>query len=340
MRYYNIVITDPVTGAPIMPSSLGGMNVTSLLPGGGANVAALNVELDIPVAAQHLPNGNALVRIWGLGLKDIGGSFNLNPGPQNTPPGALVSVYGGMSKGLPLANPTQQGLLVAGQVIQAFGNWLGLEQTVDLILTTPSSGSSSNPVNYVLNWQSGTTLASALKTTFSIALPKATQRISISPRLTLPYAQPAYYESLTQLSTAIYGLSRSIITDPSYMGVTIVYDGQTVTVSDGTVPATDNITVNFQDLLGQPTWIQPQIIQIKTVMRGDIDLLNTVTLPAGLSTVTANAMVPLASTQQPANNLTFSGPYTVLNIHHYGNFRQADALSWNTTINMTPVVPT
>jgi hypothetical protein len=69
-------------------------------------------------------------------------------------------------------------------------------------------------------------------------------------------------------------------------------------------------------------------------MRGDINLGDMVSLPQSLVTTTAQAMTNLSGTQNPSNSLTFSGNYLVTDIHHYGNFRQPDAASWNTTLNM------
>lgn len=328
MRYYNIVITNPDTGAAVTPSSLGGLPLSSLLPGGGVNVAALNIELDIPVAAQHAPAGQAFLRIWGLGLKDIGNAFNLN--------GMNISISAGMSSGLPLANPSQARLLVNGRIFQAFGNWVGIEQTVDLILTPPA-GTTNSPANYVLSWKAGTTLADALSTTFATALPTAKQNITISSRLKLSYDVTGYYESLVQFASWLNEFSKSIVTDAGYLGVTIDYsDSQNLVVMDFTGPPSPVKAIAFQDLIGQPTWIAPLMIQAKCVMRGDIDLGDVVSLPQSLVTTTTQAMTNLSGTQNPSNSLTFSGNYLVQEIHHYGNFRQPDAASWNTTLNMTP----
>jgi hypothetical protein len=326
VRYYRIDLSNAQTGQPILPSSLGGLPISSLLPGGGVNVAALQIELDIPVAAQHSPAGQALVRVWGLGLKDLGNAFNLN--------GANISVSAGMSSGLPLANPSQARLLVKGQILQAYGNWIGTEQTVDMILTTPS-GTTTSPANFVLNWQAGTTLADALSTTFSTALPKAKQNINISPRLKLSYDCVGYYETLVQFASWLNEFSKSVITDTGYLGVTIDYsDGITINVTDLTGPPSPVKAIAFQDLIGQPTWIGPLTIHAKCVMRGDINLNDVVSLPQSLVTTTAQAMTNF--TQSPANSLTFSGNYVVTDMHHYGNFRQPDAGSWNTTFNMVP----
>lgn len=331
MRYYKIDITSAETGQALLPSSLGGLPISSLLPGGGTNTSALNVEFDLPVSAQHAPTGNALVRIWGLSVKDLSGAFNLNP--QGDKPGALVTVSGGMAKGLPLANPAQANVLVQGQVLQAYGNWIGVEQTVDFILAAGAQGAAKFPVNYSMDWKAGTLLSDALKATLTTALPNAKQNIQISPRLTLNYDTPGYYASLTQLSTTLNGLSKSIISDTNYQGVSIFYDGSTVTATDFTTAPKSNITISFVDLIGQPTYIGPNTISVKCVMRGDINLGDQVTLPPSLVTSSASAFQGLTG-NNPANNLGFTGPYLVTSVHHYGNFRQPDAASWSTVYEM------
>lgn len=320
MRFYRLVITNAQTGAPIIPSSLGNLGITSLLPSGATNPAALNIELDIPQAPFHAPNGQAIVRIWGIGLQQIGAAFDLN--------GANIKVYGGMAKGLPLADPKQANLLVSGMVLQAFGNWVGLDQTIDLIIS-PGIGTIDAPLNIVLNWRAGTPMADALSATLKTALPNAIQKITISPRLVLGHDQPGYYQTMNQLAGVIYGLSTSIITDAGYPGAIISYDGVTVRVTDLTTPPAPT-AIQFKDLIGQPTWIEPNTIQAKLVMRGDLALGDIVTLPKGIITTTTAAQTRFQ------DKTTFSGEYYVSEIHHYGNFRQSDAASWNTTINMHP----
>lgn len=325
MRFYRIVITSE-TGQPIIPTSLGNLGITSLLPSGANNPAALQVELDIPVYAFHAPDGQALVRIWGIGLQQIGAAFNLN--------GALIKVYGGMSKGLPLADPSQANLLVSGRINQAFGNWIGLDQSIDLLLSA-AAGTIDNPLNIVLNWRAGTPMADALAATLKTAFPNAIQKIAISPRLVLGHDQPGYYQTLSQLAEVIFNLSHSIITDASYGGVTIGYDGVTLTVKDGTteVPAT---VIAFKDLIGQPTWIDFNKVSVKTVMRGDLSLNDVVTLPRDAIFATTAASSPQFR-NDPKNQVSFSGNYVITSVHHWGNFRQPDAASWNTTFEM--VVP-
>lgn len=315
MRYYKIDITNATTGKPMLPSSLGGIGITSLLPQGGANIAALNVELDIPVAMYATPSGAALARIWGLSLKDIGNAFDLND--------ALVSIYGGMSKGLPLANPAQSGLLVKGLIFQAYGNWMGLEQTVDLQIT-PAAGTVDEPKNISFQWLAGTPMSQAITSTLKTAFPDAQMTVNISPRLVTAHDETGYYFTLSEFAGLVKDLSKSVISDSSYVGIDIAYNGATLVVQDGTVPPKPKV-ISFVDLIGQPTWIEPFTISFKTVMRADIGLSDVVTLPKSLATSTQQAFL------RARDQTTFSGNYQIRSVHHYGNFRQPDGESWNTT---------
>lgn len=326
MRYYRLDISSP-DGAPILPSSLKGGKLTSLLPDGTFNPAALNIELDITQFPSNVPTGASYVRVWGLGLQDLGAAFNLGASP--TKPSANISVFGGMSKGLPLANPAQSGLLVKGSIFQAFGNWLGTDMTLDLILGPPI-GTIEAPFNFVLDWRAGTTLANALTSTLNTAYPQAQQKIVINSRLTLNHDEVGQWATLEQMAQWMTLRTKAIITDPGYPGVSINYDGTTVTAYDFSGPPNPVKAIQFQDLIGQPTWVQANTIQAKVVMRADLKISDLVSLPKGLVTTTAQAFTRFQ------DKLNFTGNYSVIGIHHWGNFRQPDAASWNTTLDMIP----
>jgi hypothetical protein len=206
--------------------------------------------------------------------------------------------FGGMSKGLPLATSaaSQARLLVRGQIFQAFSNWLGTEMSLDIIFM-PTTGTSDQPMNYVLNWTAGTTLASALANTFSTTFPKASIEIQLSPRLVQNHDEPGIYGSLTQLASLLNPLSKRIVTDPDYPGVQITYDGATLRAFDLTAqPGAQQPPkqIAFQDILGQPCWISPQQIQVKLVLRGDLNIGATIILPPNLATITAAALSSLS----------------------------------------------
>jgi len=328
MRFYLIQLTN-AAGKVLLPLSLQGIPIGSLLSNGQANPAALNVEFDVPVTVAHTPQGQVMVRIWGLGIEAMGSAFNLNSTATNP---IFITVWGGMSKGLPLANPGQQGMLFQGQVNQAFGNWIGLDQTIDLICSA-SVGTYAAPRNIVLNWKSGTTMASAISATLAAAFPGVALKVNINPNLVLNHDQVGYHFTLTEFAEVVKEFSQKII-GGSYPGVDIVYTGGTMTVTDGTGPTGSISIINFQDLLGQPTWINPGTISVKVVLCGDLNPNDLILLPPSLVTTTQQSM------SQYNPKTSFTGIYKINTMRHYGNFRQPDAASWNTTLECIPQLAT
>ena len=325
MRYYSINISNPTTGKPVLPSSLGGLPISSLLPSGGHNPAALNIEFDIPQKTYFAPEQDAWLRIWGLSLKDLSASFNLN--------GSNVMISAGMSKGLPLANPAQQGLILKGMVYQAFGNWVGVDQTVDMNFA-PQTGTPSSELNFPFSWKAGTPLSTAISQTLATGMPNFTQKIKINPNLVIGYDESGFYQSLQQFNDYLNARSKSLIKGGTYLGITISTRGTEVSVTDGSVKAEDSdvISIAFQDMIGQATWVDTHTIAAKLVLRGDLTIGSTIKLPPGPVQTTIASNSGFSPFQNPAQRANFSGKFVVKHIHHYGNFRQADAASWNTTI--------
>ena len=309
MRYYDIQIKDPSTGKLIR-------QYTSY-PNGKIDPNSLLVEMDIPVAPFSTPMGNAFVRVWGIGLKEIAQSSDLN--------GKTIEVYGGMQKGLPLANPAQSGLLMQGEIFQAFGNWQGVDQTLDIIIIT-GSGAQDSPKNIVIDWKAGTPLSEAIGTLLKTAFPDSFQFISINKNLVLSSDQVGYYESMDQFAAYIKGLSRSII-GGDYAGVEIFQKQGSFFVYDGSTQNNPR-QLEFYDLVGQPTWINAGQIQAACVMRADLAVGDYVKLPVTQITTTAQ------SYSQYRNGSIFQGVYQIAFIRHIGNSRQPDANSWITTINL------
>lgn len=322
MRFYQIDITDKSSGKPFYLKSLGGRALSSTLSTGQTNPAALNIELDAVEYNYATPDQNSTwLRVWGVGLQDLASSLDLN--------GKLIKVSVGMSRGYPLANPKQQGLILNGEIFQAFGNWIGTEQTIDMNIGPPT-GSIANPNNFTFTWAAGTPMGTAIAQTLSTAMPNFKQKISVSDRLVVSADETGFYQTLGQFAQWCNVRSRAII-GGSYTGVQIASDGDVVTVWDSaTKPGGSTIKINPQDLLGQPTWFAPAQISIKLVMRGDIGIGDLIELPKTLVTTTGQAFTRFQ------DNSTFNGTFQVLQIHHYGNYRQADAMSWNTTIQATP----
>lgn len=351
MRYYSIIVKqpafkiDPLTGnqttvpnpsagqiirppgwAPLnLPFTYGSYVNGQTLP------SALNVEMDIFEGPEHLPTGDSWVRVWGISLAEIAQASNIN--------GMDIEIYGGMAPGLPLATAAakQAGLLVSGSINRILGNWIGLDQTLDMFITAPF-GTNDEPANIVLNWPAGTPLSAAISSMLSVAFPTYLQKISISQNLIQSSDQPHYTKTLTGMAQFIQEYTRNII-GGAYPGVWIVKQDRTIIVSDSTTPPAPK-QLAFTDFIGQPTWINAAEVQFKTTMRADLEVQDEVLFPTQILFATnAAGALPVGAQASLRDKTVFQGKFLITNIHHVGNYRQPDAESWNTTFNATVIYP-
>jgi hypothetical protein len=339
MRYYRIVVTDPASGNVITPPGfssaiLGGATYTSFV-NGKTLPAAWNVELDIPVIDAATSQGYSGARVWGVSVAEVAQANDLT--------GKNIAIYGGMQKGLPLANPAQAGLLVSGNIFQCFGNWQGPIQTLDFVISPgpamgsnpPGVGSLAKPRNLTLNWQGGQPLGDALKAALQAGFPGFTVNVAISNDIVRPAGDtPAgRYSTLEQISQVARSISLAAIKTPGYSGISIVPVGTTIEVFDGTQNSNSSPTVDiaFQDLIGQLTWIESPNISFKTVMRGDLSVGRKLTLPKTVITNTAQANSSLIN-----QKATFQGGFRVISMRHVGDFRAPSAEAWVTVFEGAP----
>jgi hypothetical protein len=308
MRYYNLIITDPNTGAVLRQWTSFVNGVT--IPG------ALNIELDVPTYTLAQPMGSAYVKIWGISIEDILQASDLND--------MNIQLFAGMQAGLPLANPTQAGLILEGTIQQCFGNWQAEVQTLDIVALV-SSGSATAPKNIVNIWPAGQPLATSIQNTLAVAFPDYTATINISPNLVLAHDEPAYFQTLSQFAQFIKQASQRII-GGTYNGVDIVIRNKEFLVYDGTTP-TSPIALNFTDMIGQPTWIGPATVQTRLVLRADLQVSDYIQMPQGQQTLTAQSLARYRT------NPTFQGVFQAIRVRHIGNFRQPDANSWVTVVD-------
>ena len=250
MRYYEITLTDAASGQVYQPSKTSGGFVKSKQGSTFTSFAnnqnipgAINVEFDMPVVTFNTPQGNGLIRVWGVGLEMIGQAADLN--------GAKFTLSAGMKKGLPLANPQQSGIIVQGQVFQAFGNWQGINQTLDLII---QASDLSPPNGISFSWDTDTDFKTALSAALSQAFPDYSQDIKVSDSLkpTFGQDQNGTYPSLATFAGYLLEntqkAGQSVYGD-KYPGVQMTVVGNTIRVFDGTQPP-KAIQLAFQDLIG------------------------------------------------------------------------------------------
>lgn len=381
MRYYRIEITDPADGKIFVPnvgrpgfskqdraqypwsycSLNAGATVTSI---GGNNPGALCVEMDIAVGLMHLPIQNAWIRVHGISVAEISQSANLN--------GLNIAVYGGMSKGLPLANPAQSGPLVKGQIAPSFGNWVATNQTLEMTIivggSSPSSNQSSGnpstantvpvastnetPSNIVWQWRQGQNFTEAVVNTLSVAYPKYQIVGAVLPNLqwSSASADTGFFATLQQFAQYLNILSLKVIgaaiPDPSkYPGVSVTLQGNQITIGDGS-SVTAPKQIQYIDLVGLPTQTGNNLVQITCRMRADINAGDFIRLPDAfaVSPVGLGRLTPGSQSQMfnvlPGNVFStqksgsiFTGVFQVTSVRHVGNSRDPDGLSWVTTID-------
>lgn len=346
MRYYNIIITNPANNNTIVrPASLQAANLPATwcstldgTPTGTPLSGAQNIELDIPVSIYSSPAGQAFLRIWGISLAEISQAFDLV--------GMNIAVYGGMGRGLPLANPAQAGCLVQGFIYQSLGNWQGTDQTLDLYIIPPIIGADNNatPPNLSLNWPANTPLAQAIDTMLATAFPAMKRSINISPALMQATPEVHIAPSLQSMARWITQRTQPIL-GGNYLGVEMTTKGNRIFVFDNGLAPPASVTpkvIAFQDLIGQPSWIEPRTVQFKTVMRADIGVGDFVQFDDQIQ------KAPLIATVAPASGFgtvllksrpTFRGQFQVNVMHHFGNFRAPTGDDWVTVFNAVGPLP-
>jgi hypothetical protein len=342
VRYYDVTITNAKTGALIQPSYFKSLGVKSSYfssLNGQPLPAALNIELDIPVAPYAQPRQGAWVRIWGISLQEISQSGGLNF--------ADIVIKAGMQKGLPLATAAsaQAGIIMQGTIFQCYGNWIGTEMTLDMTLL-PAAGTDNKPVNLTWNSPKQTPMGQAIRQTLSTAFPGFKITVAVSASLVLPYDQTGTYTKLADFASMIANISQGQqfqgikpLGGGAYPGVSITIRGNEIVAFDGTANYGNNSfaspkTIAFQDLIGQPTWISPNQLNFKTVMRADLSVGDYIRMPATLATPYVLTAQGAAFPNTPARNATtFKGVFVITEVHHFGNFRQPDAASWVTVFD-------
>ena len=311
MRFYNIVIADSATATTRAQYS-------STLDNGYADTTALRVSFDIPSFNSSSPAGLAYVKIYGVNFNDIVQAKQLN--------GANIVMLGGMNKGLPLANPAQQGIILSGIVYQAFGNWQGTEISLDLV-AAPVYGTPAAPLNLSFNWQQGSTLSSLVKNVLSAAYPGVVIEGTFSDSLVSASAVPGFYSNIRQFSEWVQSVSKDINKDPTYLGAQITQTSSGFRLYDGS-SATAPKLLAFTDFIGNATWTTINAINFKLVLRGDLSVGDYIRMPPK-----SNIINVVDSFSQFRDNIAFQNDFLISRIRHVGDSRQPSADNWCTVVD-------
>lgn len=318
MRYYTIKITEPNAGPNATP-----LQEFSSFVRNRHVPSALDIEMDVPVTFYADPMGGAFVRIWGIDIQMLRQASNFN--------GKSIQVFGGMERGLPLAKPRQNGLLAAGTIQQAFGNWIGTDMTLDLVFTAGNT-KQNELINGTIDWKQGMALSVAIENTLRVAFPTYEREINISPNLKLPSDQPGFYGTMLQFARFVNEISRSIVQGNDYRGVQILLKEKKFIVLDGTRKTAPR-PIEYTDMIGQITWLSSASVSITTVMRADLQSGDYVNLPPFLGIT-----VPQSFSQARISE-SFKGVWQITSVRHTGRFRFPSATSWVSVIEAVGPIP-
>jgi hypothetical protein len=318
-------------------ASISGSQWTSEINGVN-DPGALDIVFDIQLtlgATDSPYSGSAHITVYGIPISVISQQSNFND--------CQLQLYAGFGHGLPLAELQypHRGKILDGKIWPCFGNWVLNNTSIEFVVTPGKldQGGPTDPKNVIHNMPAGMQLSTAIQNALTIAYPGAQLNIAISPKLKLTYPDWGFHQSITQYAAYVKALSHSILGTPStsgYQGVKISMQGNTIKVTDGTTKG-GAVNIIYEDLVGQPTWIGNQAIQVMTLLRADIGPTTDnagnpqIILPPTLTTTTEQ----LGTIPQPGlngNYLTFQGTWDVQKVRHIGHFRDPQWNSWLTII--------
>lgn len=354
MRYYDIKFNDPDGNLlqTFGQARQGASSTYTSFLGNATIPGALNIEFNIPQAPFAIPQQGSMLRIWGVGIDELANSNQLSPfidADGNLQLNGIV-ISGGMQKGLPLAKPAQAGVLVDGSIFQPIGNWQGTQQYIEMVLLPAVGVTTGQPINIPWVCPANTPFQTALEQALAVF---TTYKVNVvvSPQLKLNYDSTSVpYTSLSQFAAMILKLSKgftgiSTLGGGQYAGVMIRVIGKTITAYDNSAEyntkntSTNPLAIAFEDIIGQPTWIGPATVSVKTVLRADVQVGDFVTLPQTLSIPyvlsVPGSSVPGAPSRSSA---AFQGNWIVITKRDFGNFRNPSADSWCSVMNMSTVL--
>jgi hypothetical protein len=309
LRFYELTLTPQGQTTPI--------RTWASHPGGILDPGALQIEYDALIGPYGTPSGASTVTLRGIALQDL-------TQPQQFA-GMTLELKAGMKSGLPLANPAQAGSILKGQVFQCFGNWEGVEQTLDFVVI-PGIYTIDNQGDFVLYWSAGTPLSTALQQTFATAYPGMPVDMNISGDLVQAFDDIHVCGTIDQLAQVVGDITEAVFDNR----VTIGIQAGRIVVYDATY-APSPIQLAITDFVGQPTWLAVNTIQIKVIARADLRMGGIVKMPQGYQnapgfvTTTANAYP-----SQVKYQTTFQSNLIVQELRQIGNFRNPEASQWVT----------
>ncbi|WP_336284223.1 hypothetical protein [Citrobacter arsenatis] len=313
MRYYRLEIVKPDGSTPMDSAGnyIGPFDTTENPRSG------LHIEFDAYIAGQDTVNGGTMIAIYGLPISMLNQSVQLS--------GYHLYLYAGFTSGLPLENPAHQGLVISGQILNCYANFLGVNQTLNLTVNpSPLMKDEGQRFSISLSGIKGEKLSDVLQHAIAAAYPNYTVRIDISDSLILAEDSHGVYTNIGQLATAVRDFSIGMMNQPKYSGVRIVLQSGVIRVFDNLTETDGAIDILPEELIGQPTWIDVNTISFKCPMRADLHAGDTVHLPDNLVSGSPLAVNTEQSAKWIRNQINFNGDCLIISVRHVGQYLNAD----------------
>lgn len=337
MRYYRLSLLKDGQSVPVningIKTTLGPFD-TSKTPGYGQHI-----EFDILIQGWDTVTSGCLISIFGLPIEMLNQSLNLED--------YQVTLEAGFQEGLPLANPKQNGIILQGKVYSAYANWLGTNQCLVLNCQTQQFDQvlSSFPIKPItLVGKKPDKLADIIENALRNAYPDYEIEINISNELILTEkVEGIYSRGLRQFAIMMRSFSKGLNQKAGY-------DGVRMTIAENKIKIWDNdyishtsksIEINFEEIIGQPTWLAVNTITFKCPIRADINIDDYVLLKQ--DPYSNKGRVFFGSSSQifnyARNKLNFSGQFQIISIRHVGQYLNPDANNAWVTIYEANLIP-
>jgi len=326
MRYYELTITQPGETTPQL-------FLSTKMKDGSPNPSALEIEFDIPVAAYDTPVGAQSITVYGIGLNQISQSKNFQ--------GALLTLKGGMQQpGLPLANPTQAGILTVGFIFQVAPNWMGADMNITFQIL-PSPYNFDRPGNLVFDCKEGEDVGNSILNTLKIAFPDTPIKNTLPRPIITARALNAYYHTLDQFGSDMARLTSNLSSGLTAVSIVLqqgqflIYEKPLTETPQGAIQADrSQVQLIFTDMAGQPTWIAPNTMQVTCVLRADIQIATFIKMPKDYQNLPGFVNTPVNSLPSSLKyDSAFKGTFVVSELRHTGKSRALDLKAWISTFN-------
>lgn len=316
MRRYELIIRGP-DGRPMTDAA--GRPIGPFASREAKNGAGLQITFDLPVLACDLNVTGGAVSLRGVPVTLLHSSVSYYR--------ARIELYAGWQKGLPLVNPDQYGLILSGEVVNAWGNWQGTDQSLNFSVN-PSVvyDREGRPVKIAVSGKKGERLAVVLRRALTAAFPERKIVTDIDADLTLAEDLNAVeYRSIGELAWSLKQVK-------SWYAIDVVVQPGRIVVYDRTYRGKVK-TIAGTELTGQPTWVGQNTVSFKVPLRPDLAVSDIVSLPRALTSGSTGALTLNAANGRNRTLMEtplFTGNFQVVSVRHLGDFRNPVADAWCT----------